>query len=172
MKPAAFLVGKQGEGSWAGKGWGSSVAGGCGADEGPHGVPALGRGPAGLGGCRDPSHCGTQCWQPRVTWCWLACMLCLGSSTPTRWGDTGVLPLPLWGRCQGQTQGPSRPSASRCGHGRGGSEPAQGTLPSLGAPGPCMLQEEARHTAIKNITSGLFGICYSVWVTGYKYILQ
>lgn len=35
-----------------------------------------------------------------------------------------------------------------------------------------MLQEEARHTAIKNITSVLFGICYSARVTGYKYILQ
>lgn len=40
------------------------------------------------------------------------------------------------------------------------------------ASAPCTLQGEARHTAIKNITSVLFGICYSARVTGYKYILQ
>lgn len=44
--------------------------------------------------------------------------------------------------------------------------------PSPVVPRPFMLQEEARHTAIKNITSVLFGICYSARVTGYKYILQ
>lgn len=40
------------------------------------------------------------------------------------------------------------------------------------ASAPGTLQGEARHTAIKNITSVLFGICYSARVTGYKYILQ
>lgn len=114
------------------------------------------------------SHMGSQCWGQQGWGMWghlptvalgvgspgcygASLHVCCtgGSSTLTWWGDT-------------------RSPCCLC---RVGARDMK-TPPSPGVPGPCTLQEEARHAAIKNITSVLFGICYSARVTGYKYILQ
>lgn len=134
------------------------------------GVPVLGGRPGSARGMRGPPHAvAPSVGNPGSRGAGLhAC----GTGGPAP-QPGGVIPGSSCCLCGVPgTWGPSGPSASRHGHGQGGSEPAQGTPPSLGAPNPCVLQEEARHTTIKNITSVLFGICYSARVTGYKYILQ
>ncbi|XP_051485983.1 uncharacterized protein LOC127389491 isoform X2 [Apus apus] len=98
------------------------------------------------------------------------CVLRWGTSTPSWWGSTGVLPLLLWGECQGQGDHPDPRTAGMATARISLSQPAHKAL-SPGAPSRC-LQEKVRHTTVKNITSVLFGICYSAWLTGYKYILQ